>query len=126
MTHHVLVADDDPNMLDALADVVTSTGREVCKVRDGGELIEAIGDGGFDLVITDISMPWMSGLQAASSARYAGLPTPVIVVTALEDPSLDARVASLGSHARLLRKPIDVDDLERLIEELDPLTCGTV
>ena len=110
-------------MLDALAEVVASTGRVVQKVRNGGELLEAIGDDetSFDLVITDISMPWMSGLQVASSARYAGLPTPLIVVTALEDPSLDSRVASLGAHARLLRKPIDADQLEQLIEELDPL-----
>ena len=57
-------------------------------------------------------MPWMSGLQAIRSTRAAGLPTSVIVMTALADPRIPAQVKALGANAILLRKPFELTELE--------------
>ncbi|HVK85986.1 MAG TPA: hypothetical protein VM513_17820, partial [Kofleriaceae bacterium] len=46
-------------------------------------------------IVTDISMPWMTGLQVMHSARAAGLRVPIIVMTALRDPTIPEQVASL-------------------------------
>jgi DNA-binding response OmpR family regulator len=118
MTGRVLIADDDLDMLNALAAVVRHGGRVAVKARDGGELMEALAEAPYDLVITDVAMPWMTGLQAGNSARYAGDGTPILVVTAIDDPAMSDRVAALGQRARLLRKPLELDALERTIEEL--------
>ncbi len=109
----ILVADDDPALLDAVVESLENLGADVTRARSGGELIEKIGDEGpFDLVVTDVSMPWMSGLQAMHSARTAGLATPIIVMTALKDERIASQVGTLGRHAVLLRKPFPLSALE--------------
>jgi CheY-like chemotaxis protein len=109
----VLVADDDPQLLDAVSDAFTKLDANVVRASSGADLIEQLATAGpFDLVVTDISMPWMSGLQAIRSTRAAGLSTSVIVMTALADPRIPAQVKALGAHAILLRKPFELSELE--------------
>lgn len=117
MAVKVLVADDDPEMLEVLAEAVKRPGVAVLQASTGGELLDRLAEEGpFDLIVTDISMPWMSGLQVANSARTAGVGTPVIVVTGDKDPTLDDQVSALGGHVRLLRKPVALHDLEEAVE----------
>jgi len=109
----VLVADDDPQLLDAVSDAFTKLDANVVRASSGADLIEQLATAGpFDLVVTDISMPWMSGLQAIRSTRAAGLSTSVIIMTALADPRIPAQVKALGAHALLLRKPFELSELE--------------
>ena len=113
------MADDDLVLLDAVAEALEQLGADVIRARSGDELIEAVGESGpFDLIVTDISMPWMSGLQAMHSARTAGLATPIIVMTALKNGKIAAQVTALGEHAVLLRKPFALADLERSARQL--------
>jgi CheY-like chemotaxis protein len=93
----------------------------VVQASTGAELLEHVAeDLPFDLVITDVSMPWMTGLHVASSMRTAGLDVPLIIMTGLTDRSLAARVAQLGEHATLLRKPFGTLQLQRTIASLLP------
>jgi CheY-like chemotaxis protein len=115
----VLVADDDPELLDVVAEGLTRLGAHVTRASNGAELIDHLAeDGPFDLVVTDIAMPWLTGLRAIHAARTAGLGTPVIVMTALRDEGIPARVKALGGHAALLEKPFDLADLESTAEQL--------
>jgi two-component system OmpR family response regulator len=115
----ILVADDDQTLLETVAEALEELGANVVSARSGAELIESLGDSGpFDLVITDISMPWMSGLQAIHSVRAAGLATPVIVMTALGSDRIEAQVRMLGRDAVLLRKPFALADLANAATEL--------
>jgi CheY-like chemotaxis protein len=115
----VLVADDDPEWLEVVAGVLASWGARVTLAESGAELIEHLAaDGPFDLVVTDISMPWMTGVRAMHAARTTGLGTPVIVMTALRDPRIPGRVAALGPNAALLHKPFALADLESLASRL--------
>ena len=115
----ILVADDDPAVLEAVADALEDLGAEVIRARSGAELIESFGElGPFDLVVTDISMPWMSGLQAMHSVRTAGLSTPVIVMTALKEDRVADQVRTLGRDAVLMRKPFALDELQQTARSL--------
>ena len=108
----VLVADDDPLLLATVADALTHVGAFVAPAASGAELIEQLANKGpFDLVVTDVSMPWMSGLQAMHAIRTAGLGTPMIVMTALPDERIPSQVRALGDNAVLLRKPFDLTEL---------------
>ena len=93
--------------------VLGRLGFEVVTASSGSELLEKVGEQGpFDLVVTDVSMPWISGLQVMHSARIAGMQCPVVVITALRDLRTADQVATLGAEVRRLNKPFSVGELE--------------
>jgi len=115
----ILVADDDLQLLDTVAEAFRRLGADVVQAESGAELIEHLAsEGPFDLVVTDISMPWMSGMQAMRSVRTVGLGMPVIVMTALDDERLPAQVHALGRNAVLLRKPFELSELTSVTARL--------
>ena len=104
-----LIADDDAVTLGIVAQTLQRLGYTVTLADDGDELLQQIAEHPFDLLVTDVSMPWMTGLQVVHSARAAGLATPLVVMTGLAlDPEV---VASLGPCAVLLRKPFGARQL---------------
>lgn len=116
---HVLVADDDPEMLELVSNIMRRNfSADVTRAATGHELLDEIAHGDWDLIITDISMPWMTGLQVMHSARTAGLPVPVVVMTALRNPELAGQVEALGSRARLIFKPFTFHDLLAAVQEV--------
>lgn len=117
----ILVADDDPDVLHDVAEALESMGARITRAASGAELMAHLGDDDpYDLIVTDVAMPWMTGLQAMHSTRYAGLSTPVIVMTALRDESLPAKVQTLGENAMLLRKPFGMSELASAVARLIP------
>lgn len=124
MSLRTIVADDDPEILDLITLDLESRGMEVMRADNGVGLIELVANQGpFDLIVTDISMPWMSGLQVAMSARNAGLSTPVIVMTGLrDDEALVRQVSSLGANTVFLRKPFELSELHGAMDLLLPPT----
>jgi CheY-like chemotaxis protein len=120
MPLRILVADDDADLLEVLVESLTEAGANVASVKSGAELLKRLGeDASFDLVIADVLMPWMTGLQVASSVRDAGLEVPVILMTGARDASLDERVDSLD-RTLLLRKPFDQGELKAAVQKLLP------
>jgi len=108
----VLVADDDPLLLESVADALISLGADVIRANSGEELVEELAsEGPFDLVVTDVGMPWMSGLTAIHAARSAGISMAVIIMTAREDERIPAQVQALGPDAVYLRKPFGLAEL---------------
>jgi DNA-binding response OmpR family regulator len=115
----VLAADDDPQLLEAVSEALTSMGAEVVRAENDAKPIERLADEGpFDLVVTDITMPWMSGLQAVHSARAAGVGTAVIVMTGHHEERIPAQVRALGQNAVLLHKPFELSELEAAASRL--------
>lgn len=117
-----LIADDDPELLALVASAVEKLGFDVTRAVSGDELLQTIAETGrFDLVITDVSMPWMSGLQVMHSVRTAGLQCPVIVMTALRDAQTSGQVSALGVEVQLLHKPFSMRQLESAVNRaLEP------
>jgi CheY-like chemotaxis protein len=114
----ILIADDDPESLELLGSALGSLDREIVLARDGGELLDRIADDGpFDLIVTDLNMPWMEGSQVLASARVAGLETPVVIVTGMSQPELQEKIGRLGD-VRLFRKPVDIIELRLAVTEL--------
>jgi CheY-like chemotaxis protein len=118
-THtRVLIADDDPDTLELIELAVQAPGVEIYTATDGLELIELIAEcETLDLIVTDIDMPWIEGVQVLASIREAELETPVLVVTGLDRPGLTQTVARMR-NAMLLRKPFEIADLRRAIAAL--------
>jgi DNA-binding response OmpR family regulator len=114
----IVIADDDPDSLELLRLALGNPLIEICEATNGAELVQLLAeDGPFDLVITDIHMPWMEGLQVLHSARAAEVSAPVLVITGLEGADLQAKVDRLG-NAKLLRKPFGIPELRAAVTDL--------
>ena len=117
-TRRIAVADDDPEMRALIHEILRDPVTEVVEATNGAELIQLLAEQGpFDLIVTDVDMPWMEGLQVLRSARAADILTPAVVVTGLSRPDLDATVARLGV-TKLLRKPFGAAELRKAIRSL--------
>ena len=120
----VLVVEDDREMRRLLAMVVRQEGWHVLEASDGTEaaaLLQAcVGtDRRFvpDLVVTDVRLPGLSGLDVLTRLRLRDRITPVLVITAFGDDETHARARRLGA-AEVLDKPFLLDDLRRAVRRL--------
>ena len=110
----VLLSEDDSEMRAYLAVALRSDGYDVTTCADGARLIEylgatrASGEGGFALVVSDIRMPGLSGLQVLERLQeWQSFPS-VILITAFGDEKTHARARELGAKA-VIDKPFDTD-----------------
>lgn len=112
----MLVADDDADTLTLISNAIEGLGFTVVRADDGNEMLQMLAEGNYQLIITDVAMPWMTGLQVAHSARTAGVLSPVIVMTASRIRHED--VALLGDNAVLLHKPFSLSRLRDVVHRL--------
>jgi two-component system, cell cycle response regulator CpdR len=121
MGRTVLVAEDNGEVLDSIASALERLGMKVTRAETGAHLIRALVEQGpFDLLITDIRLPWMNGLQAGRSVRSAGLTMPILFITGLHDEKVEAEVRALDHASALLRKPFTIADLIASVLALMP------
>lgn len=113
-----LVADDDANLLEVVMSIINRFGLDVVAASCGASLLDVLDhEEPFDLIVTDVAMPWITGLHVMHSARAAGVSCPVIVMTALRDHETNRQVAALGEHVLLLHKPFSVAELHAALRE---------
>lgn len=110
----IVVADDKPKMLAYFRETLEELGHRVAgEAQDGKELVQKTLAERPDLVITDIKMPLMDGIEAAS-AIYSELPIPVILVSAHHDSEFIERAEKDHVMAYLV-KPIKSEHLDTAI-----------
>ncbi len=93
----ILLADDHPAMLDRVVELLSNEYEVVGTVRDGRALIEAAAMTNPDVIVSDISMPILSGIQAVKQLNENGSKAKVIFLSVNEDP--DYITASLKAGA---------------------------
>ena len=114
----IVIADDDPDSLELLRLALGGPQIEICEAANGADLVDLLAESGpFDLIVTDVLMPWMEGLQVLLSARAAEIHTPVLVISGLTRPDLQTKVDRLG-NAKLLRKPFGIPELRAAVADL--------
>jgi DNA-binding NtrC family response regulator len=111
----VLIVDDDPDMRETLAALLTDAGYAVQVAHDGHDAIGKLGDVLPDLVLTDVQMPGMHGLDLVQSLRRIDDELPIVLATGLETHDLLTRAELYGAVA-CLEKPIDLEELTWTIE----------
>jgi DNA-binding response OmpR family regulator len=114
----IAIADDDPDSLALLRLALGNPMTEICEATNGVELVQLLLENDpFDLVVTDVLMPWIEGLAILRSARRADVMTPVLLITGLTRPDLEAAVDRLG-NAKLLHKPFGISELRAAARDL--------
>ena len=111
----VLVIDDELSVADALKVILSDSGYQVAVAMSGAEALEKLGKRRFDLVITDVRLPDISGLDVLRHLRRSHPGVLAIIITAHHTPELAAESLSLGAVAVLL-KPFSPSDLLTVIK----------
>jgi DNA-binding response OmpR family regulator len=117
----VLVADDDPEMRRLVVESLRRDGHVVDEAHDGGRLLGKIAEvfdrdpslSLIDLIVTDVRMPFCSGLEMLERLSEAGWRVPSIVMTAFGDDETRRRAAKAG--AVYLDKPLSIDALREAV-----------
>ena len=111
----VLIVDDEPDIRDTLAKIITLAGYVVDVAEDGNCALSKFAEHPADVVVTDLKMPNMSGMQLLNQLRAGNSDVPVIVVTADADTS--SAVAAMRAGAdNYLTKPTSSDVVVLAIE----------
>ncbi len=113
---HVLLVDDDPGAGSALSAILQKIGCDVSYVGSGAEALEVVADepDWFDLIITDLAMPEMSGLDLAGRLRALRFTRPIVLASArLQDASFEDR-ARVGIECTIA-KPFTLSEVAAVI-----------
>jgi len=111
----VLVVDDDRPVLETLCDLVAELGHESVPAGGGREALELFAARPCDLVITDLFMPEMNGLEFIRHLRELSPEIPVILLTAAAPPELVAVLRA--ARVMCLRKPVELVELDAAIRQ---------
>ena len=106
----ILIVDDDAAQRSLLDSFLQSQGFDTVPVASGKEALEALRDGDFSMMISDVRMPGISGLETLRQARQEHTVLPVLLVTGYADIR-EAVGAMRDGAVNYLAKPIDLDEL---------------
>lgn len=119
----ILLVEDDPELGDGLTVGLRQAGFAVDWLRDGHAADLALRDESFDLVVLDLGLPRLSGMDVLKRARDRGHNLPILILTA-RDATGD-KVSGLDAGADdYLVKPIDLDELSARIRALTRRSAG--
>lgn len=115
----VLIIDDEPDMGFALKEALSRMGFQSFYYRDPLQVLDNLNLKDFSLIVTDVKMPKMDGIQFLSEIRQRGIYLPVIVITGYANVNDAVRAMKLGA-IDYLTKPFSFDNLKKLITRLIP------
>lgn len=116
MKGRILLVDDNEEFLDSTKDVLNDEGYDIVTATSGEEALELAGAQTFDVIIMDIKMPEMNGVESFIEMKRRNPRVKVIIVTAYSVEDLMRQALDEGVFA-ILSKPIDMDRLFRTIED---------
>jgi len=114
-TARILIADDQDILRDSLATTLARQGYEVVAAADGQAALDRLQQERFDLLISDLKMPRLSGLDLLAAARRLRPDMPVVLMTAFASVSTAVEAMKLGAYD-YIQKPFDGDEIRLLVE----------
>lgn len=112
----VLVVDDEVAVRTTIARALRDTTSSVVVAEDANEALQKLEQGSFDVIVSDIHMPGMTGLALIDALRARDLDVPIILVTGAPSVETAASAVELGAF-RYLTKPFDLDTLRRAVAQ---------
>lgn len=116
----ILVVDDDPDILDALSEILEGEGYAVDRAKHGREALQKVDERKPQLILLDLMMPVMDGYEFSQQLkqRNSGSDIPIVVLSA--DRSVKAKASQIGARD-YLAKPFELTDLLRIVGEMVPV-----
>lgn len=111
----ILLADDQEMMRDSLAGILVREGHEVVACADGAAAVARLQSTRFDLLITDLKMPRMTGIELLTEAKRLRVEMPVVLMTAFATVNTAVEAMKLGAYD-YIQKPFDGEEIKLLVE----------
>ncbi len=117
MPKKILIVDDNPNMSSLLSEMLEIFDYTSVRANDGNEALGQLEDGGFSMVITDLRMPNMSGMELLTEVKNRWPEMPVVLISGYSMSDVDSQP---GSHRAdgFLGKPLMMSDIEKMLNNL--------
>ncbi len=113
----VLVVDDDPAILEFMETFLTKDGFEVTTIAEPKDASDEVKDGGYHLVVLDLMMPGLGGVEVLEQIRKVDSDVAVVIFTGY--PSLDTAVQSMKLDAvDYLKKPFNPDEFREVLDRV--------
>ena len=105
-----LIIEDDPDTIDLFSHQLTSEGFEVIGAETGAKGLERIGSEEFDVILTDLNLPDINGIELVSRSRAIAPNTEIIVVTGNDSAEKAIEATRVGAFGYIV-KPVDFGEL---------------
>lgn len=112
----VLLVDDDRGMRETLADILGAMKYEVASAESGAEAVKKFKENPFDVVLMDVKMPGMGGIEACRRIKAIKPEAKIILITAYATDREVIEAEKEGTFS-VLYKPLDIKKMLKLIEE---------
>ncbi len=113
----ILVADDDASIRTALSNVLEDEGYEVIAVGSGREALKAASDMKLDLMLLDIKMPDVHGIDVLKKVRAKDKNMPIIMLTAFSGMEKDVEI-QMGNVSAFISKPFDIEEVLSTVKKI--------
>ncbi|HCN20611.1 MAG: hypothetical protein A3C38_04395 [Planctomycetes bacterium RIFCSPHIGHO2_02_FULL_50_42] len=114
--HTILVVDDDPEIVTLLSKILLNEGYNVMDAQNGRKALRKVEKGGIDLVILDLIMPEMGGIEVLKRLGDIAPKLPVIVLTGHGDLQTAREAMMLGAY-EYITKPFDADFVKAVVKK---------
>jgi CheY-like chemotaxis protein len=111
----VLVIEDDPNVREVVSALLVSFGYACEAAADGRSGLVRVGEGRWDLVLTDLAMPEVSGWEVVDAIRQQAPTLPIVLMTGLSDPAVLRRARDC--RVRVVVKPFYLQTFKAAVVE---------
>lgn len=113
----ILIVDDEEIMHTLLSTFITEMGHQSHSAYTGEEAFQIVQDQSFDLVLTDVRMPGMDGLELLEKIHQHTPSLPVVVITGHGDPTMSEKAKALGAHDFFI-KPLSLAQFMNLVQKI--------
>jgi len=111
------IIDDDDEILDLIEQILKEEGIETRRYAQAEKLLADIKKRGFDMIITDLVLPKMSGLELLNELKSRGMDIPVVIITGYA--SLDSAIEAVNRGAfYYIKKPFNIEEIRFVINRL--------
>lgn len=117
MARRILVADDEEPVREILLDTLDMFGYDVLLAEHGEEALRVFQQEKVDLILADINMPHMDGLELMTAIRDLNPEVPIVLITGYDISSLQGKAAVENADG-LITKPFDIMELKDLLKKL--------
>jgi two-component system response regulator AtoC len=111
----ILVADDDASIRSLLKQLLTDEGYSITEAATGTEVVAQVGESSPDLVIMDVRMPELDGIEALPKVRQASPKTAVLIMTAFGSSNAAIKAMELGAFD-YITKPFELDKISHTVK----------
>lgn len=116
--NQILIADDDPDITDLLATILDEEGYRVDAVHTGTQVLERLKNASaYQVVLMDVTMPEMNGLDVLEQIRQKNIDVPVVMITANSTSSVAIRAMQMGAYD-YLQKPFNLDEVLLVVKRV--------